>query len=98
MFRDVLSYAQQLAAGFVSVWFISWAIRRRYELDHQLSCTEQIVRWIIVAVGFGLTLLQGEEYKLVRILAGVIAMGFLAWPNFARSFLTLIKLGAVKDR
>jgi hypothetical protein len=86
----MLAYASQLAAGAVSVWFISWAIRRRYDLDYQLTRKEHIVRWAIVAVGFGLAFLQGAEFEVVRIAAGLIALGFLAWPNFARSLVALV--------
>jgi hypothetical protein len=94
MGRNVFAYAQQLAVGYVSLWFLAWAIRRRYEMDCQLSRAEQIVRWSTVAVGFGLTFLQGDEYKSIRFVGVVVSLGFFAWPNFARSLSKLMKLGS----
>ena len=90
MLGATLAYASQLVSGAVSIWFISWAIRRRYEVDCQLTRKEHIIRGLVVATGFGLAFLRGAEFEVVRIVAGVIALGFLAWPNFARSLVGLV--------
>ena len=88
MLGATLAYAGQLASGAVSIWFISWAIRRRYEVDCQLTRKEHIIRWFVIAAGFGLAFLRGGEFEVVRLVAGLIALGFLAWPNFARGIST----------
>ncbi len=80
-FSESVVYIRQLAASAASVWFLGWAIRRRYDLDIKLTIAEQIVRWIVVAVCLGMTLLQGLQFAAVRIIAGVIGICFIAWPN-----------------
>jgi hypothetical protein len=86
-----LLYASQLAEGAVSVWFISWAVRRRYELDYKLTSGGQIVRWSAVVAAFGLTLLRGPNFEVVRILAGLIGIAFLSWPNLAHHTIGLVE-------
>jgi hypothetical protein len=81
--NDTLSYLTELAAGAVSIWFFFWPFRRKYDLDYKLDSTAQVARWSIVLAGFVLALLPGPEFKVVRILAGIILAAFLAWPNLA---------------
>lgn len=85
MLGETLRYASQLAESAVSVWFIAWAIRRRYELDCELNRSEHIIRWTIVAISLGLAMLRGPGLGLavVRVAAGVTGLVFLAWPNLA---------------
>lgn len=90
MAGGILSYASQIASCAVSVWFISWAIRRRYELDHNLTRIEQFIRWMIVLVAFGLTFLSGSNFAMTRIIAGITGMLFVAWPNLAHRVLAII--------
>lgn len=91
MTMATLSYAEQIAAGFVSVWFISWAIRSGYEVDDPLTTRERLLRWSIVAVGFALAFLKGPEFKIVRIAAVLASMTLLAWPNLAHR---IVKIGS----
>ena len=81
--NNAISYLTELAAGAVSIWFFFWPFRRKYDLDYKLDRTAQIVRWSIVIGGFVFALAPGPEFKIVRILAGIILAAFLAWPNFA---------------
>jgi hypothetical protein len=83
MLGGTFLYASQLAEGAASVWFVSWALRRRYELDYKLDRREQILRWAIIAFTFGLTLLRGSDLAVIRIVAGLSSIAFLAWPNLA---------------
>jgi hypothetical protein len=83
MLRETLLYAGQLAEGAASVWFVSWALRRRYELDYKLDRREQILRWAVIAFTFGLALLPGPNFAAVRIVVGISGIAFLAWPNLA---------------
>lgn len=83
MLGGTLLYASQLAEGAASVWFVSWALRRRYELDYKLDRREQILRWAVIALTLGLTLLRGSDFAVVRIVAGLTGIAFLAWPNLA---------------
>ena len=89
MSGDMFLYASQLAEGAASVWFVSWALRRRYELDCKLDRREQILRWAFIAAAFGLTLLRAPEFSAVRVLAGISGIAFLAWPNLAQHTMRL---------
>jgi len=83
MLGGTFLYASQLAEDAASVWFVSWALRRRYELDYKLDRREQILRGAVIAFTFGLTLLPGPNFAAVRIVAGISGIAFLAWPNLA---------------
>jgi hypothetical protein len=77
------SYAGRLAADAVCIWLAVWAIRKKHGLDEKLDRNAQAVRWLIVVSSFGLALLRGPEFKLIRIFAGLLLLAFLCWPNFA---------------
>ena len=83
MLRGSLLYASQIAEGAASVWFVFWALRRKYELDEKLDLRAQSLRWIVVAIAFGLTMLSGSGFSAVRVIAGIAGTAFLAWPNLA---------------
>lgn len=85
-------YASQLAEGAASIWFVSWALRRRYELDYKLDQSESILRWSVIVFAFGLTLLGGHSFAVVRIVAGIFGVAFLAWPNLAHHAMDLAGL------
>ena len=93
-----LAYATQLVSGAVSIWFISWAIRRHYEVDYRLTVRENIIRWSVVAGGLGVAFLQGAKFEVVRIIAGVVALALLAWPNFARTLDGLVTRRTTQTR
>jgi hypothetical protein len=82
-------YASQLAEEAASVWFVSWALRRRYDLDYKLGGTEQILRWVVIGLAFGFTMLRGPGSALVRVIAGILGIAFLAWPNLAHHMMGL---------
>jgi hypothetical protein len=88
-FSESLLYIRQLAATAISVWFVAWALRRRYELDIQLKRSEQIARWIVVAGCLAMTLLPGPQFAAVRVVAGIIGISFLAWPNLGHHVMKL---------
>jgi len=83
MLKEALVYLSRLAQGAMCVWFVCWAIRRRYELDVKLSRKEQLARWFIVAIAFGLTLVGSPRLAALRIIAGLVGIAFFAWPNLA---------------
>jgi hypothetical protein len=80
-FNYTVLYIRQLAIGMLSVWFIGWAIRRRYDLDCKLTTVEQVVRWLIIVLCFVFALLQGQDFRYVRIASGILAMILIAWPS-----------------
>lgn len=90
MIGGTLAYASQVAKGAVAVWFVSWALRRKYELDEKLTWREQILRWVVVAIFFGLTLLDGPKLAAVRIIAWIFGTAFLAWPNLAHRAMSVV--------
>jgi hypothetical protein len=89
--NSTLSYLGGLASGAVSVWFFFWVYRRKYELDYKLDKTAQTMRWLIVLFGFAIALIPGPQFKIPRIIAGVMLVAFLAWPNFAHHLTVLFR-------
>ena len=92
-FADTLSYLRQIGAGAISVWFIAWAIRRRFDLHSDLTTADQVIRWSIVVVCMTLTLLQGPNLKVVRVMSGICAMCFIAWPDLSHYLMRLCSRG-----
>jgi hypothetical protein len=92
------SYVGGLAANAVCIWFAFWAIRRKYELDYPLDIWAQVVRWSLVGLSFALTLPDGSQYKLLRILAGIALLAFLAWPNFAYHLVQLFRRSQTAEK
>jgi hypothetical protein len=90
-FRETILYIEQLAGTAVSVWFVCWAYRRRYELDIHLTRSEQIARWVVVAICLAITLLPGAHLQLaaIRIIGGLVGICFVAWPNLGHHALNL---------
>lgn len=80
--REIISRGLDTLAGFGSLWFISWGIRRAGEFDYPLDFAGQVVRWVLVVVLLGaMTYFPGLSAPRVTLLLGGCA--FLAWPNFA---------------
>ncbi|MDP8989791.1 MAG: DUF3592 domain-containing protein [Acidobacteriota bacterium] len=77
------TYASYVAQKALGPWFSAWAIRRRWQLDYNLSVRARSVRWAIVATGYSMTLTPGTELWVVRVCGGFTGLGFLCWPNFA---------------
>jgi hypothetical protein len=78
------NFAFSLGSRVVCVWLPFWAMRRKYELDEELSITGRKIRWIIVIVAFTVTcIVPGPGFALVRVSFGLIGIAFLCWPNFA---------------
>jgi hypothetical protein len=85
------------AAAILNIWFVCWAIRHRGELDYDLDPTARAVRWLVVAVCFGLVLRLPQLLNppSLRVCVGIVGIAFLVWPNLAyhtTRFLRLIKL------
>lgn len=89
--NSTFTYLGGLAGGAVSIWFFFWAYRRKYELDHKLDRMAKAIRWSIVLAGFAVALLPGPRFRDTRIIAGIILVAFLAWPNFAYHLITLFR-------
>jgi len=83
MFYESLPFAVRVATDAITIWFAFWAIRRKYELDYQQDRTSRVIRWFVVVLGFCITQFPGPRLGIVRILSGILFIGFLAWPNFA---------------
>jgi heme A synthase len=88
--REFISRGLRVTAGFGSLWFISWAIRRKGEFDHPLDFTGQVVRWLLVVVLLGaMTYFPGSSAPRLALLVGGAAL--LAWPNFAYHLTRLLR-------
>jgi hypothetical protein len=88
--REIVSRGLGATAGFGSLWFISWAIRRKGEFDYPLDFAGQVVRWVLVVV-----LLGAFQYfpggSAPRGISLVCGLAFLAWPNFAYHLTRLLR-------
>lgn len=63
-------------------------LRRRYEVDDQLTQKEHIIRWSVVVAGFGLALfVHGSDivFGIIRVGGLCIGLAFLAWTNCAHT-------------
>jgi|ERR1035438_8826128 hypothetical protein len=74
-----VSFAFQKSLG---LWLSLWAIRYKAAWDYNMSDTAKAVRWGVVGIGYALAAaLPGPP--IVRVVPGVLGMGFLCWPNLA---------------
>jgi uncharacterized membrane-anchored protein len=79
----ILPYLRLVGQSALSVWFISWAIRKRNGIECRLTKVENIIRWTAVLFCFSLGLLQGQEFAAIRVISGLIGLCFVALPNLA---------------
>lgn len=70
-------------ASVGSIWFCSWAIRRKGEFDYPLDSAAKIIRWIAVAVLMGIPASSPSLPINLRRVLGFSGLAFLVWPNFA---------------
>ena len=79
-------------AAIANVWFVVWAIRRKGELDYDLDSTAKFVRWVVVVLCLGISILRPELLKSpMRIAVGFVGLGFLVWPNLAYHLTNLLR-------
>jgi hypothetical protein len=97
MLSDTANYFSQLTTGVVSVWFVCWALRKRYELDVKLTRSEQKVRWLVAASSLALTFVPGEHLAAIRIIGFAIGTWFIAWPNVAHSLVSRFLRSSAAD-
>jgi len=88
--RELIGRGLGTVAGFGSLWFISWGIRRGGEFDYPLDFTGQVVRWVLAVVSLGAaTYFPGLSAP--RVTLGLCGLAFLAWPNFAYHLTRLLR-------
>jgi len=90
MIRQMLREASFLFTTSASIWFVVWAIRRQAEVDEKLDRVATILRWSVVTLGYLTASLPVMGIGWLQVLAFVVGLLFLCWPNFAyrlRSFL-----------
>jgi hypothetical protein len=80
MLFSQLSFLLEKSLG---IWFVVWAIRRRFDWDYKLSATAGIVRWAVVTVCYVLLATGVLGVSAVRLFILTIGLCFLCWPNFA---------------
>jgi hypothetical protein len=78
-----LSHIVDLGAEVACISVASKVFRRKYDLDYALDGLAQMVRWLAVAVGFGIASIPGASLGLVRLGGGLFGLAFLCWPNCA---------------
>ena len=72
-------------AGVANIWFVTWAIRRKGEIDHELDSTAKFIRWLLAIACLGLAIQLPELLKPppLRVCIGFVGVAFLVWPNLA---------------
>ena len=75
-----VSYALQKSLG---LWFMFWAVRVSAGVDYKLNTRGRSVRWAVVVVGFALTSIPGARLGWFRVIAFLMGLSFLCWPNLA---------------
>ena len=89
--------------AIANIWFVSWAVRHRGELDRELDSTEKFLRWLIVIVCLGIVI-QFPQFlnpPRVRVCVGFLGIAFLVWPNLAyyvARFLRLLRILPNRNR
>jgi hypothetical protein len=83
--------------AIANIWFVSWAVRHRGELDHELDSTAKFIRWMIAIVCLGVAVQFPQLLNLppVRVCVGFLGVAFLVWPNLAyylTRFLHLLRI------
>jgi hypothetical protein len=85
-----LANTKLVASCVISLWFICWSYRRRYELDEKLSYKAKLIRGVIVvicSVIAAVPLPVASRYRIpmvtFHIAALIVCIAFACWPNFA---------------
>jgi hypothetical protein len=87
--RQFIATAAILAQTGICVWVPLYAIRG--EFDRELSPKARTIRWTVVLVGWVLASLPGPKPNYLAAIAGIAALAFLWWPNFAYHLTRLIE-------
>jgi len=93
MLESFLFKIRFIVMNAMGIWFVVWALRRRYDLDEQLDHRMQIIRWLVVIIGISIGSFPSVRYGIIKVLAGLNGIAFWCWPNFAYR-LTSIFYGA----
>ena len=91
MAKQFMANAAMLAQIGLCVWVVVYSIRRRGELDRELSPKARVVRWGVVLAGWALASLPGLMPGWLAGTAGLAALAFLWWPNLAYHTTRLIE-------
>jgi hypothetical protein len=78
----LISHASFLFEKSIGIRLAVWAVRYNAEWDYKLSARARAVRWTIVTTGY-LLVASFPGPGCLRVIAIVIALSFLCWPNFA---------------
>jgi hypothetical protein len=84
--QTFLANARFLGQSEVSLWFVFWALRHRYELDDRLDNRSSGIRWLIVVSCFAVGCVPGPRFGIIKAIVLLFGLAFLCWPNLARSF------------
>jgi len=87
---EVMAHAKWLAGRVAGIWLTSWAIRRRLGVNTKLTTQEHVTRWCVVLLCLVIMLLQGPQFLIARIAAGLIGLWFLVWPNVSHHVVRFI--------
>src|SRR4029077_13337714 len=79
--------------AIANIWFVTWAIRRRGELDENLDSTAKFIRWLvaILCLGTAIQLPQLLNPPTLRVCIGFVGVAFLVWPNLAYYLTRLLR-------
>lgn len=94
MAPEYVAHVQALFKVGLSVWFPSWALRKRYQLNVAASSAGvAAVRWGLVIAGAAATFApgDGDAGAWIRIGGGVVFLTFIAWPGLASHATSLLR-------
>jgi hypothetical protein len=80
MLFSQLSFLLEKSLG---IWFVVWAIRRKYKWDYRLSGMAKAVRWAVVTVCYVFLATGLLGFAAPRLFVLAVGLCFLCWPNFA---------------
>jgi hypothetical protein len=92
--EQIFANAKVLAGCSISLFFVSWAIRRGSEVDEKLDSTVQITRWAVVAFGYLAGSVPGPRFAIFKVILLLLGLAFLCWPNFAYHLTNFFRRGS----
>lgn len=81
--KDFRAHVLVLTEISLSIWFVSWAWRRKSGDTERLDSAAQVLRWIAVAMAYAITFVPGADLAWLRVTFLLVGLAFIAWPNLA---------------
>jgi hypothetical protein len=83
MLEQFVTNASIVGSSEASLWFVSWALRRKCELNKPLDSDTQALRWFLICGCYIVACLPIRKLALAEVLALGLGLALLCWPNIA---------------